>query len=259
VALLGQGDVTILLQNNFSSQSAKTSIASNGTSALRLDLLKANRSATVIPEERQITHTNYFIGNDPSQWRAGIPNFTRVRYKSVYDGIDLVYYGNQRRLEHDFVVAPGAQPGQISFAVTLGERATTSLRLDPATGDLLLSTGASDGQGELRLLKPVAYQNSDHGRREIRAAYKLIAPDQIGFSIGRYDLSTPLVIDPVLVYSTYLGGSGTAGKGDQGNSIAVGPRGNAYIFSGLPRAPSCLPNPQPCAFRYQHRVCHEAE
>jgi hypothetical protein len=225
---LGQGEATILLQN-FSSQTAKTSISSHGTSVLRLDLLKANRSATVIPEERQITHTNYFTGNDPSRWRTGIPNFARVRYESVYDGIDLVYYGNQRRLEHDFVLAPGAQPGQISFAVTLGERAATSLRLDPATGDLVLSTGASDGQGELRLLKPVAYQNSDHGRREIPAAYKLIAPDQIGFSIGRYDRSTPLVIDPVLVYSTYLGGSGAAGKGDQGNSIAVGPRGNAYV------------------------------
>jgi hypothetical protein len=226
---LGQGEATILLQNNFSSQTAKTSISSIGTSVLRLDLLRANRSATVIPEERQITHTNYFTGNDPSRWRTGIPNFARVRYKSVYDGIDVVYYGNQRRLEHDFVVAPGAQPGQISFAVTLGERSATSLRLDPVTGDLLLSTGASDEQGELRLLKPVAYQNSDHGRREIPAAYKLIAPDQIGFSIGRYDLSTPLVIDPVLVYSTYLGGSGAAGKGDQGKSIAVGRRGNAYV------------------------------
>ncbi len=119
---------------------------------VRIQLKGANTKVVAQPEDPQITRTNYFIGNDPARWRTGIPNYSRVRYRAVYDGVDLMYYGNQGRLEHDFIVAPYADPAKIALRISAKE-----LRIDPATGDLLLNTGHSS----LRLLKPVTYQEPD--------------------------------------------------------------------------------------------------
>jgi len=195
------------------------------TSLVRLSLVDANPNARAVAEDQQITRTNYFLGNDPTRWRTNLPNYGRVRYHSVYDGIDLVYYGNQHQIEHDFVVGPKADPAKILLSLNGGE----SPRIDAATGDLILTAGSGATRSELRLLKPVAYQESGRERRPISSCYKLLAHNRIGFSIGRYNHTQPLIIDPVLVYSTYFGGSGFNGNGDQGNGIAVDSSGNAYV------------------------------
>jgi hypothetical protein len=161
---------------------------------------------------------NYFLGNDPSKWHAGVPTYARVRYAAVYTGVDLIYYGNQHQLEYDFVVAPEANPAQIQLNFSGQEH----LKL-AANGDLILEgNGAS-----ATLRKPVLYQENNGQRQPVSGSFKLLANNTVTFAIGGYDHSRALVIDPVLVYSTYLGGSGT--NGDQGNGIAVDSAGNAYV------------------------------
>ena len=225
---LGQGEAVFALHSAAPANSASSNspnrlnLNAPGTSVLRMQLVGANSHATVTQEDPQVTKTNYFLGKDPNQWHTNIPNYGRIRYRSIYDGIDQVYYGNQRRLEHDFVVAPNADPGKIVMAL---EGAKT-LSLDRATGDLIVNTGS----GELRLQRPIAYQQkANRPHTEISSSYKLLAGNKVAFSIGSYDRAQPLIIDPVLSYSTYLGGSGNNGNGDQGNSIAVDASGDAYI------------------------------
>ncbi len=138
------------------------------TSVLHIRLEGANPTASASREGRQITRTNYFLGNDPSRWHTNIANYGRVRYKSVYPGIDLAYYGNQRRLEHDFIVAPHADPTRIRLSLDLDPRGTKSLaasnpRIDSSTGDILLNTP----NGEFRMLRPVAYQESERKRTTV--------------------------------------------------------------------------------------------
>ena len=159
--------------------------------------------------------TNYFIGNDPSQWHTDIVSFSRVRYNEVYPGIDAVYYGNENNLEYDFIVAPGSDPAAIRFTIDGADR----LSIDDA-GDLLLEVPG----GELRQQAPVIYQEGVLGREIVKGSY-VVNGNQVSFDVSRYDSSRPLVIDPVIVYSTYLGGSGF----DQATSIAVDPTGNAYV------------------------------
>jgi beta-propeller repeat-containing protein len=159
---------------------------------------------------------NYFIGNDPKRWRTNIPTYQKVAYTNIYPGIDLIYYGNQRQLEYDFVVRPGADPTRI----VLGVQGADRLEVDDQ-GDLLVRTAA----GLLRQRKPVIYQEVDGGRKEIPGGYVLRGPHEAGFQVAAYDKSRPLVIDPVLAYSTYLGGSAS----DRGFGIAVDPAGNAYV------------------------------
>lgn len=157
---------------------------------------------------------NYFIGNNPAAWRTNVESFARVRYNQVYPGIDLVYHGNQRHLEYDFEVAPGAGPRVIRLAFDHRVRPRIS-----ATGELVLKTPL----GELREQPPIAYQANPHRNVEVR--YVLLSHRQIGFAVGTYDQTKPLVIDPTLVYSTYLGGNGD----DAGNSIAVDQNNNIYV------------------------------
>jgi hypothetical protein len=187
-----------------------------------MELIGANKHAALRREDEQITKTNYFIGNDPAKWQTDIPNYGRVQYSEIYPGIDLIYYGNQHRLEHDFVIAPHADPARIRISIG----GTEKVRIDPVSGDLILTVGHS----ELRLLKPVTYQESSRQRISVASSYRLFAEDKIGFEVAAYNHSRPLTIDPVLVYSTYVGGSGDGnGNGDQGNAIAVDSTGSAYI------------------------------
>jgi uncharacterized protein (TIGR03437 family) len=189
--------------------------ASTGT-VLRMKLLGGNAAARVVGLDELPGKSNYFIGNDAKKWRTNIRNYARVRYHEVYPGIDVVYYGNQGRLEHDFVVAPGADPGTIRLAFEGSDR----LELD-ARGDLAVH---ADG-GQVRFHKPLIYQEVDGLRREVAGNYRFAGSDQIAFGIGPYDSSEPLVIDPVLSYSTYLGGS----RADAAYGIAVDSLGNAYV------------------------------
>ena len=214
------------------------------SAVLRLKLINANPS----PEVRGLVElpgkSNYFIGNDPSKWRTNVPNYAKVEYRDVYPGINLVHYGNGGQLEHDFVVSPGADPSAIRFAIEGADK----LELD-AQGDLVLHAAGT----EARLRKPMVYQEVDGTRREIPAMYRwrpagrplpvsssvlarhagvaaatgTPAVPQIAFEIGPYDAARPLVIDPVLVYSTYLNIPNSSGS-----AIAVDASGNAYVCGG---------------------------
>jgi len=187
---------------------------------VRMSLFGSNPSAEATGESELPGKVNYFLGNDPTKWHSNLPTYAKVRYSSVYPGIDLVYYGNQQQLEYDFIVAPGASPAAIRLSFT-GQK---HLQLSP-NGDLILQ--GTDGQATLH--KPVLYQQQNGHRQPIPGSFRLSANNTVTFQLGQYDHSRPLVIDPVFVYSTYLGGSGAVGHGDQGNGIAVDSGGNAYI------------------------------
>ncbi|HEY3130668.1 MAG TPA: SBBP repeat-containing protein [Acidobacteriota bacterium] len=181
-----------------------------------MSLRKANRKVQITGVEELPGQVNYFIGKDPATWRTNIPAYSSVKYANVYPGVDLVYYGNQRQLEYDFVVRPGGDPTKI----VLRFQGTEKLEVD-GRGDLILHTGS----GAIRQRKPVVYQNADGARREISGDYVLKNAHSVGIHVGAFDASKTLVIDPVLFYSTYLGGSGS----DDGTGIAVDAAGNAYI------------------------------
>jgi hypothetical protein len=182
---------------------------------LRMKLRNANPAAKVAGVDELPGTSNYFIGNDRAKWRTKIPTYAKVKYEEIYSGIDLVYYGNQRQLEYDFIVAPGADPRRIAFDVSGAQQ----IRQD-AHGDLVLKMS----EGEIRWHRPVVYQEKDGARQEIAAHYAITDRNRVGFELAKYDASRPLYIDPLL-YSTYLGGSGN----DFGYGIAVDGAGNAYV------------------------------
>ncbi len=169
-------------------------------SVLRMGLANANVSS-VVGTNRLPGTSNYFIGNNPAKWLRNIPQFARVQYHEVYPGVDLVYYGHQGQLEYDFEVAAGADTSKIALQLQGADK----ISVQP-NGDLALSTQ----NGEVRLHAPVVYQQSQNSNEKIPVAGKfaLLAGNQVGFELGAYDHSRALVIDPVLSYSTYLGGSG---------------------------------------------------
>jgi hypothetical protein len=178
----------------------------------------------------QNTRTNYFFGNDPKQWHTDIPNYGQVRYRDVYPGVDLIFRGNERRLEYDLVIAPKADPSQIRFALSGAD----SVEIDPQ-GGLILHTAA----GDIVQPAPTVYQEGAEGRETVEGHYVLAAapdsdltegngPREVGFELGRYDRARALVIDPVIVYSTFLGGF----ERDSVNGIAVDSIGNAYLTGG---------------------------
>jgi hypothetical protein len=208
-------------RNEAKNVSAKhSSFKSPGASSIvKTRLVGARANPDVSGLEELPGKTNYIIGNDPSQWRVGLSSFARVKYTDVYPGIDLVYYGNQRQLEHDYIVAPGADPRSIN----LHYDGVQQIRID-RSGDLLLSVKG----GELRQSRPIAYQVIEGQRREVGSSYRTIGKNLVGFEVGTYDATRPLVIDPVLLYSTYLGGSGA----DNASGIAVDSVGNAFIIGG---------------------------
>ena len=185
-------------------------------SILRMKLVGANPHSKVKGQDILPGKGNYFIGQDPSKWRTDIPTYAKVRYEGVYPGVDLIYYGNQRQLEYDFVVAPGADPKTIELAFQGAERLQIK-----EEGDLLLQVKGE----EVRLRKPVIYQEINNLRQPIAGRYFLKGKNKVGFRISDYDIMKPLIIDPVLSYSTYLGGQG----GDMGSGIVVDAAGNAYV------------------------------
>lgn len=187
-----------------------------GQSTVHTRLLAANPAAAIKGVEQLPGRSNYFIGKDSSAWRVNIPHYAKVRCEGVYPGIDLVYYGNQTQLEYDFIIAPGADPTVIKLQIEGARR----LQLN-AGGDLIISSGA----GEVRLLKPVIYQERDGAREVISGRYVLGAKNRIGFEMAAYDRSRQLVIDPIVEYATFLGGS----NDDRGLGLAVDAEGHAYV------------------------------
>jgi aldose sugar dehydrogenase len=183
---------------------------------LGLELKGANQHAALKGVNQLPGHRNYFIGRNPRNWHTNIPTFRAVRYEQVYPGIDVTYYGNGQQLEYDFELAAGAEPQAIRLAYPTDVRA----HLSPE-GDFILRRG----EAELRQPKPVIYQEIDGQRRTISGSYVLLRGHQFGFEIGPYDRSKPLVIDPTLIYSTYLGGDGD----DVGYSVAIDGSNNIYL------------------------------
>jgi hypothetical protein len=229
--------------------------------ALRMRLVGSNPKARVIGLDKLPGRSNYFIGNDPANWRTNVPNYLKVKCKNIYPGIDLIYYGNHRRLEYDLVIAPGADPAQIklSFAGMDG------MQIDPASGDLVLTTG----EDEVRFRKPVISQlsapqssipanprttmaprmstgigatrpeSADSYPDALSASFRLASHNRVAFHLPHYDRSRALVIDPVMTYSTYLGGNGY----DSGRAIAVDGAGNAYVTGDTASADFPTANP----------------
>jgi uncharacterized glyoxalase superfamily protein PhnB len=194
--------------------------ASQPKSVLRMSLLGANEKPNFTALEQLPGKSNYLIGNNPELWHTGIPNYRKVAEHGIYPGIDLVYYGTQSQLEYDFVVAPGANPGKIQIAFQGAKNIHTD-----ADGDLVLSVA---GSADLRLHKPVAYQQIGTEKQLVAANFVLKGNDRVEFGVGNYDPSLPLIVDPILSYSTYLGGSNI----DGGNAIAVAPDNTAFIAGG---------------------------
>jgi len=183
---------------------------------VRMSLVGAAPKPLLSGREELPGKANYLIGKDPAKWRTNVPTYAKVHYRAVYPGIDLVYYGNQRQLEYDFVVAPGADPERIVLGFQGGERLEIN-----AEGELVLHAGG----GALRQQKPVIYQEINGVRTRIEGRYVLKDAHRVGFQVAAYDQSRPLVIDPTLVYATYLGGS----ISDDGYGIAVDAAGSAYV------------------------------
>jgi hypothetical protein len=189
-------------------------------SVLRMRLRNANSAAKVSGIDELAGTSNYFIGNDPAKWRTNVPTYAKVKYEGIYNGIDLVYYGNQRQLEYDFIVSPGADPSRIAFSVSGAQRIHQT-----AQGDLIFQMNDKRGEDEIRWHKPVVYQEKNGARQKIAAHYAITDKNRVGFELAKYDSSRPLFIDP-LIYSTYLG---TFGTDDQANAIVVDSAGNAYL------------------------------
>jgi hypothetical protein len=186
------------------------------TSVLRMRLANANPAPTMAGVEPLPGRLDYFLGKDPANWRTNVPSYGRVKYRDVYPGVDLIFYGNQRRLEYDFIVAPGADPK----AIALNVEGAQKLRMN-SRGDLL----ASIRGGEVELERPVVYQEVAGKRREIGGSYKIAGNHRVTFAVAKYDRSEPLIVDPVLIYSTYLGGEAD----DSASAIALNSLGDAAI------------------------------
>jgi VWFA-related protein len=182
---------------------------------IRLSLDGASPKVEVTGVDPLPARSNYLLGSDPSRWRTGIPHFKRVRLSQVYPGVDLYYHGSEGFLEFDFVVAPGVDPSLVKMRIA----GVDSVAVGPE-GDLVMVVGG----GSVRLHKPVLYQETPQGRVPVDGGYQL-RDGAVAFRVGSFDRSRPLVIDPTLGYSTYLGGHGD----DLGRGIAVDSLGSAYV------------------------------
>lgn len=220
------------------------------SATVRLKPVNGNPRARVVGIDKLPGVTNYLIGNDPKKWRTNVAGYARVKYEEVYQGIDLVYYGNDAgRLEYDFIVRPGADPAQIAVSVEGADR----VEVDPK-GELIISAAT----GSIRQPAPRIYQEINGRRQEVAGSYRLLnsSPEienpksktqspLVAFELAEYDESRTLVIDPEVIYATYLGGSSTDASLalDRANDVAVDATGSAYIVGSSASAdfPTRLP------------------
>ncbi len=172
--------------------------AARSRAVLRMRPVGANPQPQIKGLKELPGKTNYFIGNDPAQWRTAIKTYERVEYENVYNGVDMAYYGNQRQLEYDFIVAPGAKPS----IVELDFDGADGLEINDK-GDLIIAVG----DAEVVQSAPVIYQLIGTEKRTVAGRYTLRAKGRVGFEIDAYDSSKTLVIDPTINYATYIGGN----------------------------------------------------
>lgn len=246
--LLSRDEMLLLAAGHGRTAAEEQTTAARAESVIRVKFHGINPTANVVGLDELTGKSNYFIGSDRSRWRTNVPTYAKVRYESIYSGIDLVFYGNPQRLEYDFVIRPGADAGGILLDIIGATSGTIE-----SGGSLVLRTGT----GAIRFNQPVIYQDSaDHHRQFVSGGYKIRSRGrnglQVSFKLAPYDHSRPLIIDPVLDYSTYLGGTGN----DYGASVAVDASGNAYIIGqtaslNFPAtAGSVQPTHAPCGSGY---------
>ena len=239
--LLKQNEAQLVLPNKKNKQ----------PDVLKMKLAGANDNPIAEGLDELQGRTNYFIGNDKTKWQKDVPTYGRVKYSNVYDGVDLVYYGNQRELEYDFIVAPNTNPDVIK----LNFENAKDIRID-ANGDLILKTG----NHTIRQHAPIAYQEINGQKREVGSRWSVVRKEEgekgrrgereknksairnpqsaleVAFIVGDYDKTKPLIIDPVISFSTLLGGS--AGDDiftfEAGFSITTDASGNVYVAGVTP-------------------------
>jgi hypothetical protein len=218
-----RGQLADTYSYRFRRDGADTSFASNGldivlhgnaTQPLHIGFHGGN--AAPKGEQPMAGHANYFVGSDESLWIRNVSLYSKVEYNELYPGISLDFYGNDRELEHDFQISPGADPSQIKLTV----QGASSLRVRP-DGDLSISTAG----GMIEFRKPVAYQTSAKGRTSVPATFDVTPDNEIRFELGEYDHSQVLVIDPVIVFATYLAGTST----DQVTAVATDGSGDVFV------------------------------
>jgi hypothetical protein len=195
-----------------------------------VQLMFAGRNGQPDGQDKLAGHANYFVGDDPGKWITGVPLYSRVRYRDIYPGINLVFYGNGTELEHDFIVNPGADPGHIALRL----KGASSLHL--RDGNLVVSSENS----ELLIRKPAAYQTTAGKRVVVESELALDKDGTVRFRIGRFDRSRPLIIDPVLVFSTYLAGTGS----DIPTGLATDAAGNVLLTGFTSSTDFPLQNPE---------------
>lgn len=205
-----EGATLTLLSRDHSRQNSAAQI-----DAVQMRLSGANQAASLTALDRLPGTSNYLLGNDPRKWRTGVPQYARVRYESVYPGINLVFYGDQGQLEYDFQIAPGADPAQAELEFRGAEQVQLK------DGALVIRTG----QGSVELQAPRVYQEIAGERRPVDGKFVLRGANRAGFAIGSYDRSRELIIDPILTFSTYFGGSGD----EHATSVAVDGTGFIYL------------------------------
>ncbi len=192
---------------------------SSRTAVVRMRFVDANPDPAIEPLEPLPGTANFFLGNDSSRWRTNVPTYAGVHYHDLYPGIDVVYRGEAGYLKSDFYVAPGADPKRIRLSYA----GANALRLRQ-DGSLVVETEV----GGLVEKAPIIYQHLDGRRVTVEGRYRLFVGEQVGFALGAYDATRPLVIDPGVVWSTFLGGPGGLG-GDRGFTIEVDGSGFTYV------------------------------
>lgn len=202
------------------------------SAVLQMKLTGAQPAPRVEGLEPSPTKSHYLIGNDPRKWITKVPHYTKVKFSDVYPGIDQVFYGKDGALEYDLIVRPGADPARINIAFD----GVGSVKLN-AEGDVILETAL----GPITHRRPFIYQDVGSERRVIEGRYVMRGPRDIGIEVKNYIRSRPLVIDPAIVYSTYLGGSGS----QMGTSIAVDKNGSAYVTGSVGSLDFPTVNPLP--------------
>ncbi|HSE18999.1 MAG TPA: SBBP repeat-containing protein, partial [Pyrinomonadaceae bacterium] len=195
---------------------------------LRMKLPGANQNAAIEGQQTLPGKVNYMIGSNKNQWHTGIPTFRQVQYTDTWPGVDMVWYGTKNALEYDFVIKPGSDVSQVRFSFAGADK----LHVDE-TGDLFIHVNGE----EMIQRAPVIYQDTDQGRVAVSGKYGLKAGHEVGFEVGPYDINKPLVIDPILVYSTYIGGAAT----DTGLSVAVDSSGRAYLAGNTNSSETTFP------------------
>ena len=206
-----------------------TGAAYRSAGVVRMTFVHPDRATRLAGREKLAARTNYFVGNDPRRWIAGVPNYAAAEYRGLYPGIEALFHGERRRLELDFVLRPGANPHDIVLRL----HGITRMRLD-RSGNLVLRAA---GARELVLGKPHVFQRTAAGRRDIPGRFVIRAHHELAFALGRYDESRALTIDPTLSYSSFFEGGMVAG-------MTVDAAGKVYIVGrtyqgGVP----VFPNP----------------